>query len=154
MALESGQITGQDLSPSANILGTQIADKTLQFRNFSEDVFKIVKSFTVPLTITLDGTGHYTQSVQQAHGLTYTPSYQAFINIDPSLAGLTSGIANNGPNPFIIAGVSGVSVTIWGVCQVSVDSTNINFVVYCAIGGTGSTLSFSTKVYLLQETAN
>lgn len=50
MALEEGQITGADLSPTANILGYQIADKTIQTRNIADQ--SIISANIVDETIT------------------------------------------------------------------------------------------------------
>lgn len=139
--------TGYDADTAANA--------NLVF-NSSQNMFKIVNTYTLTNNVVLDGTGYYTQVATQAHGLGFTPSYQAFISIDSFYEGLASGLTTNGPNPFLVSAIDSTHTYVKniGLFQVSVDATNIKFSAYIVVGGTGSTLVHSAKVYLLQETAN
>lgn len=158
MSLEPGQIVGQDLSPNANILGTQIADKTLLFRNFSEDVFKIVSTGTASVTVGSGDTANDKQTIV-AHGLGFTPIVIAFIQ-NP-----TSDIQNASGEilcPFAIYGdtTTGSHPTVLlpmiQYYYAGADSTNVYFNVlssdvtfYLQLQNT-----FHFKYYLLQETAS
>lgn len=151
MALIPGQIVGADLSPTANILGTQIADKTLLFRNFSEDTFKIVKTgtktlsgYTVALSAGNYTTGGVTDTV--AHNLGFVPAVIAYIiNLTSTYELLPSSTVSG----------SGTSA-IWTNVTVRVDSTNIYIVQSQMNFNQGSTVvgGANVRYYLLQETAN
>lgn len=158
MALEPGQIIGTDLSPNANILGTQIADKTLQFRNFSEDVFKIALkgTTTVPGHTLTGAAGTYTQnqsSITIAHNLGYVPAILMFNgSSDGAYRPVPSGNVAwaTGANYFINIGTTYV-----------IDSVNLN--IYNISAGYGVASGYPSgyavpavaiTYYLLQETAN
>ncbi len=121
--------------------------------NSNQNVYKIVKTVPVSVTITYNASKGTNAFSQTAHGLSFTPAYDAFITIPSYLAGLVGGIAVNGPNPymsFAVAG-SGVSIIPTVFAIVSVDATNINFYVAVAVEGSG-TDTFTASVDLLQRT--
>lgn len=113
--------------------------------------FKILEKVVVPLDVVLTGTGSKTASATVSHGYSFTPSYIAFITIDPLIIALSPLSNVNGPNPFLIMGTASPLV-VYGFFQVGVDATDITFSAQVAVGGS-ATLSNSATVYLLRETA-
>lgn len=121
--------------------------------NSSQNVFKIVNTVDVSLNVVLTGTGAATASATVAHGLSYTPAYNAFITIDPTLAALSPIPAENGPNPFLVMTTTAGGLTVIGFLQVSVNATNVTFAGQISASGS-ATLSNSATVYLYQESAS
>lgn len=161
MTFAQGQLTGTDLSPAAGILGTQIADKTLQFRNFSEDTFKIVRSGTATVTVG-SGDSYTTKTTTVAHGLGFTPIVLAFIDAQADL--FTAG--GRVLTPYTMyestttsAGTGFLNNQVYVVIAyftATADNTNLYFNI-----GTSSTTFYSQlqkswvfTYYMLQETAN
>lgn len=137
------------LSQTGKDVSTATDDELIWSSDFN--LFKIVDIITVPLSATLSAGSATLASTSVPHGLAFTPAYAAFISIDPAFAALSSVGTTNGPNPFLVFGTSGTDVYIFGVFEVTVDDTNINFA--ASIGVTGAaTYNFSAKVYLLRET--
>lgn len=139
MALESGQIIGTDLSPNANILGTQIADKTLQLRNFAAGTFpasvlQITSSGTtsIPSTTSLN-------TVSIAHGLSYQPFLVAFAQ---------SNIFGAGQTYLLPHLVTATNSAVTGAFVISVefgaytDSSNINFYIRSAGVSANATITY------------
>lgn len=156
MTFAPGQITGTDLSATANILGTQIADKTLQFRNFNEAVFKIIASGTgvAPgFTLSAAGTNTFSGSGTNSYPL------PGELNFIPSIIGFVVVIGLYYLLPYTDVYTLGASGGIGtGNYSVSVDSNNVyvtqTFVEY---GGSASARvipSTNVKYYLLQQTVN
>lgn len=158
--LQSGQITSTDLSPNAGILGTQIADKTLQFRNFNEDTFKVVNPGGTAATVSLTN-GSYTAvktwTTTVAHNQNRTPGFMAFVDLStlPSLA-VSTGLS---PVPGIgMTATSGLGTNVFlpgYIADVSVDATNLYFTVSWMYGALtlGNTYPVSFRYYLLAESA-
>ena len=132
------------------------ADIDLVF-NSEQNVFKIVgRPITLNLTVTKTGgvsdTGYGVTTY--IHGLTFTPSYTAYHVVDTTLAALLTTPTKNNPNPafgFVFSG--GGSLQTYYACYVSIDSTKITYQVFLSSFIGAGTYSFSTNVYLLQETA-
>lgn len=149
MSLEPGQIIGTDLSPTANILGTQIADKTLQFRNFTEAVFKIVStgSATTPSGSPTTAAGYYagTLTTTVAHNLGFVPMVIGAIKIGSTYYML--------PTTTVITDGSSYQKAFF---RFAVDSTNVYIGKH--YNGFGNSVSDSTTYsvvyYLLQQTSN
>jgi hypothetical protein len=143
-----GSVKAKLSQPNKDV-ATATDDELIWSSDFN--LFKIVDIVTVPLSVTIDPVNAKLASFSTPHGLTFTPAYVAFITIDPAFAALSSVGTTNGPNPFMIVGTSGADVAFFGVFEVTVDATNINFAASIGVTGTG-TYSFSAKVYLLRET--
>lgn len=148
MSLEPGSITGQDISPNANILGTQIADRTIQLRNLSTDTFGIIKTIPLTLSFTRSSTtfASYVNSV--AHNQTFTPTIIADISIDSTLTGTPP--ARQFINSYVLSANIGGVFTAIGQIYCTVDSTNVYFQVDISTVSSG-TYNNSVKIYILQE---
>lgn len=135
----------------AGIDVTTNTDPSKLIFNSNENVYKIVETLPISLSITLNGVSGSIGQNKVPHNLNFIPAYNAYITIDPEIAALSSVGTENGPNPFIVVGISGTSIVNFCTAEVTVDSTFIYFGV--VIGVTGSdTLNFSASVDLLQRT--
>lgn len=123
--------------------------------SLSNNSFQIVNIITIQLVLTASGTTSGKSAVSSvAHGLSFTPAYEAFISIDPSLASFFGvGSSLNGPNPFLVpTTTSGSSLATVALHQITVDSKNIYLSQFSNVQGTYS-FTTSAVVYLLQKTA-
>lgn len=158
MSINPGEIIGSDLSPNANILGTQIADNTILLRNLTDDTFRIVQTGTGTagaITTTNSSAGTWTtKSVQVpvAHNLGYAPANLVYVDFSggagTNLVTIPSTLfGTNTPNS---------AAYFWISYYVVVDATNLyintTLTVYGAAGGSVTALPF--KYYLLQEKAS
>lgn len=131
---------------------TSATDSQLIF-NSGNDVFKIVKTFTMSLKVVVTVTNNVAYNVTTLpHGLTYSPAYLAYITLDPVVA--ADGANTNGQiiTPAMVFGTLGSNVSLFSMSTVSVNGTTIFF--DTQLGGfyPAATYNFSAKVYLLQET--
>lgn len=146
MSLSEGQITSTDISPNAGILGTQIADNTIQLRNLADSTFRIVKTDTVTFSKAANSNS---ASLTVAHGLGYAPAILAYFTVGSFIYPFGQvGAAITGANSGKITETSGVTV----------DSTNIYFQVsapdWAGNGNYTSAETYAVKYYLLQEKAS
>ncbi len=137
---------------------TQATDAEMIF-NSNQDVFKIIDKVSISTSINyVYGTSStYFNSTSVAHGLTFLPSYNAFITIPTAIANLTNTTSvSNISNPALgIILLNNQPAIVW-IAQVGVNSTDI--VLYFQIGSQSTlangTYTIDAVVYLLQETAN
>lgn len=158
MSIAPGEITTTDLSPNANIQGTQIADKTLQWRNFAGDVLQVIKKGS--FNVSSSGATLNTSSV--AHGLSFTPVVLGFLNnvtvtsvtTTGSLPLPTWGSANLDTlkAAALNGGVATPDVIFNTYVQILCDNTNVIGLLLNATGAAVAPLTIT--YYLLQETAN
>jgi hypothetical protein len=149
MSLNSGEITGADLSPNANILGTQIADNTIQLRNLTDSTFRIVTTGTASVSLSSfsGSAGNYTVShstTDVAHGLSVAPVVIAYIT-------------PNGSPPYRLMPYTSMNTTpLWATYSVFVDMTNVTFRIDAMIFGAVSSgdLSGTVRYYILQESSS
>lgn len=152
-------LTTHDLAPDAGILGTQIADKTLQLRNLSDDVFGIIDSLDVTTTSFTTGSSPVggvaldVHNFSTAHGLNFIPAVVGYV------------LADDGTSyyelPRILWGIDAGGIKYVQVAyQLYADATNVTVQVttfLSSIGTAGSTSAgvsgFELKLYLLQESA-
>jgi hypothetical protein len=151
MSLSSGEITTIDLSPNANIQGTQIADNTIQFRNLAGNVFKVIASNTISLVQSpITGTaGIYTGLFNQAttpHGLSYTPGIQSYLVLGGNFI----------PMPYTAINSINSSSMAWVTYYIATDATNLYFNYQGNIfgGGTLAGTTLKAQYYLLQVSAS
>jgi len=154
MSLNPGEITSTDLSPNAQILGTQIADNTIQLRNLTDDTFRVVavKTGTIPsFTVSNPGAGNFGTnlvSITIPHNLGYVPAIL--------------GYATNTAGDYLLSipwstnSGSGTTAS-WTTLYYTVDNTNIYaYFEATAYGNTtySSGGTWPVKFYLLQERAS
>lgn len=140
--------------------GNDVYDATDDQLVFNSDnnIFKIVQTGEITVTPPFTGSPPNTQSgthtTSLAHGLSFTPAYIAYVTI-PSTAGLSGGDLSQTPliYPDDTGGAS--RGTIFVMCDLVVDSTNITAKVYQRnnIDYSPADPNFVFKYYLLQETA-
>lgn len=148
-------ITNTDIAPTAGILGTQIADYTIQTRNIAPqailalqiqdgDVFKIISKGST----TFDVTGT-TANILVPHGLDYAPI--VFATVDASFNTVAQGLT---PAPSLVLGTNssvGNNYVVSAFCQIrGSDTTNIKFFVGVL---TGIRYNGTIYYYILQESA-
>jgi hypothetical protein len=152
-------ITNTDIAPNAGILGTQIADKTLQLRNLSDDVFGIVDSLNLTSTSYTTGTSPVggvaldVHNFSVAHNLDFIPAAVGYILSDDGTSYYEL--------PRTLWGIDGAGVKyVQVVLQLYANTTNITLQVSTFLSGIGSGGSvsannpaFPLKIYLLQESA-
>lgn len=164
MSLDSGEITSQDLSPNAGILGTQIADKTIEARNLADgviptsaitdgdDIFIINDVLTASFSITPATTG--TSTVTITHNLGYVPLVQAFVDITNNQ--WSAGQIGTFGLPYFLLGtqtVGGVSIFTM-LAVVKVQKLNISTITFeVGTQGPSQNLAGTITCYFLQETA-
>lgn len=164
MTFAPGQITGTDLSPNANILGTQIADRTLQFRNFSEDVLKVAETATATITGGSVGNGAqhtFTTSITFSGQYSAIPIILAFSSTGGTAGNLFGGGAFGGssgpivPDAWTVGSGGGVSITQAYIFGVTVTKTGATFSMQYLNGDTIShtAANVSLKIYVLEESA-
>jgi hypothetical protein len=115
--------------------------------NSAQNIFKIVRVMTLTNTYAYSGAGAFGQkTVQIAHGLGFTPAYNAFGTFD---AGLVSASANRFalPYSFSIAGGSNPNFS----ATVFVDDTYVYFNFQIINISATYTYTNIAKVYLMQE---
>lgn len=145
-------VTNHDLAPDAGILGTQIADKTIQLRNISDDVFGIVASGTYTLALSNPIIKDEIDSGSVAHNLGFAPVLMAFVTIPSTITGHPYIAGKLQKLPVIFAG----GAFIEAIVDANVDSTNVNFYAVNVWSGALSwgLTSLTFKYYLLQESAS
>lgn len=157
MSLSPGEITSSDLSPNAGILGTQLADNTIQLRNLTDDTFRIVMSGSIAIP---DVSG-FTAAAGKFNSSSATTTVAHNLGYVPVALGASS-VTGGGLLPFTFYGPIGVSSgsIFWDYFNINSDATNIYLThSYIGFGGTGgvtfadSTGWNSVKYYLLQEKA-
>lgn len=151
---------GRDSSGSTSI---KVADSGIDVTTASNDqlifnsnqnVYKIVKTMTVTVTITYNASSGTNAISTTPHGLSFTPAYLAYISIPSDLSSLVDGMSLDGPNPYVamaVAGAPTVALIPTINCQITVDATNILFYAAVAVSGSG-TDTFTGTVNLLQQT--
>lgn len=138
------------LSQSGNDAKTADDDQLIWSSEFNN--FKIVGApVEISLSVTTAGSGAF-NSTSKAHGLSFTPSYLAFINIDPDIAAFAASPAENIANPALTYALVGGVIQFISVSIISVDSTNVTLSTQLSNIVTSGTYDFSAKVYLLRET--
>jgi hypothetical protein len=86
MSLSPGSIDTNDLSPNAGILGTQIADNTIQFRNLLQtDVFKVVESGSFSFAWSVSGINSSTYNYGYVTAKTTTTNYKIYNSSTPPI---------------------------------------------------------------------
>lgn len=154
MTFAPGQLDTNDISPNAGIQGNQLADGTLQARNFAPNVipaaalpinqvFKIVKSGTITTTASL--VANTTTVISTPHGLGFTPAYIMYQGLNTGTFYPDSGI----PVGFMVASGGGIQFTRY--IFTSIDAINININIFS--GGTATDVTRTFTYYLLQQTA-
>lgn len=151
MSISPGEIIGADLSPNANILGTQIADKTLQLRNLSDDTFGIIRSGTLNVTQgAVTGTsGQYVTgvaTVSTAHFLPFTPYILSFVSVNGAFLS----------TPYTLISSNGANAAYWITYRTYTDSTFAYFDIDLLAFGVVNlgSVSVTAKYYLLEESIN
>lgn len=123
--------------------------------NSNQNIFKIVKVVDITVTLPISATSQIiTQAVP--HGLGYTPAFLAFHTVPNDVVALFPQTVGLNPNPtdfYILPGGTGSLSNILH-CATSIDSTNVYFSVMYGGSIAGSPYVFTSKCYLLQETAN
>lgn len=119
--------------------------------NSGQNIFKIVNSFTINNNFSIVSTAFQSNLVTQAHGMSFTPAYLAFITLDNNLTLAGTSPSQFASTPAVVEGSVAGNITIFTYATVTVDATNIYFQIdvahYAAVA-----VSNSVKVYLMQET--
>lgn len=120
--------------------------------NSNQNIFKIATK--IPLTLTYSHTNPNSEfrTTSVAHGLTYLPGFLAFNTLDPYFAGLTTGVTASKPNPTSIVGAVAGQVISVMYMEASIDATNVYLIVQTGGGEPTASYTFSSNIYLLQET--
>lgn len=148
MSLQPGEIIGPDLSPNAQILGTQIADNTIQLRNLTDDTFRILSKGQ----LSVSSAGAPTNFSFVAHGLSFAPIVLGFLD------GVTiSGVTTSGSLPLptytnLTVDTVGHQVKFATYLQAFSDTTNIYALLFNATGS--AVPAITVTYYLLQEAAS
>lgn len=167
MSVQPGQITSTDLSPNAGIQGNQIADGTIQTRNFAPgailaahiadqtltgtqiqngSVFKIVQTGTITLT----NSGTNPTNITIPHNLGTNPAFLVYTQIPAGWTG-TPFAGQYIQTPMVVPTNTGTTAAI---ISPSVDNTNLYISERDIYSSGGAPNTFNIKYYLLQETAN
>lgn len=109
----------------------------------------------VPLSVTVDynsaTSSTWFESLPVAHGLQELASYMAFITIPAAVAVSGALPFTNLPNPALVYGIVGSAVTLFSVCVVSVDATNVYLSVQLGPGLSTGTYTITAMAYLFQK---
>lgn len=157
MTFSQGNLDHSDLSANAGILGTQIADKSLQLRNLSDDAFGIVLSGTATVTITSGDTGQ-TVVTTIPHNLGFAPASLAYLTVTPGDFDEQTGetlLPYTALYEFITGSSPSIEMRIMAHFFFTTDSTNAYAQVSVSDVSFFSQLqtTYTFKYYLLQETA-
>lgn len=152
--LFGGQFADGSVKIKLSQLGYNVMTATDDHLIWSSDfnTYKIVKSVPISVTVNYTSGSSAFGTASVAHGLSFQPSYEAYIIIPSAIAGLGILPSTNLPNPALIFGVIGATITIFALITVSVDATNVNIAAQLGTGYATANYTFTANVALKRET--